>query len=158
IGFGAYRIKSTQGHEFLKDFYAAAHVLDIANPTNAQADSVSQTDVDAVNNQQIAVAFRRRLIAVGRNAGLRAYDFRGYIEAALVNGDRAFALEVARVMAGDLVDIVDTADYYLTGLSETIFVLKEFVNEDPSFAAIIETARTKLLAQQRADGIFRYVQ
>lgn len=155
FGVAAFRIKAQASFQSMKDHAAAMHILDNPNPTNAAVDAVPQVDIDAVTDAQRVTALTRRLRDhLGRNAGLRGYDWYYRYIVAKALGDEGMARAIADQASADfnLVDI--NQYYYFSGLSGTIFILSDYVDEVPAFAPVIAAARTALLSHQQPSGRF----
>ncbi|MBI2519497.1 MAG: hypothetical protein HYV97_03745 [Bdellovibrio sp.] len=152
--FPAYHARGLLHFQTEKNCFAAMSFLNTTNSNDPAIDTVPQTDLDNVTDAQRVAIFTARLVAAGRNAGLRAYDWNQRLRVALIFNDRAYARAIADRVAQDASGIVINADYYLLGLANTISSLVPFVNEAPNFQAIINDMKAKLFAQQRAQGRF----
>ncbi len=153
-GMPQYKARGLQANGYFRDHLAAVHLLDNPNPSAAAVNAITQAALDAVTEAQRAAALRRRLVSQGRNTALRGYDFYLRFREAMAWGQRAFAKEIAAVVAADLPSVLITEDYYFMGLGGSIVLLDEFKGEVPAYAALIASARAALLAMQKPSGFF----
>ncbi|MBI2518855.1 MAG: hypothetical protein HYV97_00480 [Bdellovibrio sp.] len=152
--FPTYFTKGQTHFSTEKNCFAALAFLNTTNQNDPLIDTTPQADLDNMTNAQRVAAFTARLIAAGRNAGLRAYDWNQRLRVALIFNDRPYARAIADRLAQDAVSITINADYYLLGLANTISSLVPFASEEPSFQAILNDLKTKLFAQQKIEGRF----
>lgn len=152
--FPVYFSKGQEHFQTEKDCFAALSILGTTNQNDPAIDNIAQQDIDNVSDADRVAAFTARLIAANRNAGLRAFDWYGRLRVALLYGDTSYAKAIADELAQDASSIVISEDYYLTGLANTISSLLPFVDDEPSFQAIIDDFKVKLFAQQKAEGRF----
>lgn len=157
LGFPEFTDRGVLDANQFKVCMAAMHVVNTSDSTQAALDTVTEIDLNAVTKQQMAQRYRANLVAAGRNAGLRAFDFLSRFEEALLNNDRDLARSMAAVVAADATSIVPTTNYFLVGLGSTLEVLGEFVNEVPAYEAQIEAILSQLLPYQKEDGFFEYM-
>ena len=153
MGFEHYRTQALAGLEAEREYCAAMHILANVNPSEAQIAAIPTPWPELSDAQRVA-ALRARLVAYGRNAGLRAFDFNSRIKAALLLGYVQYALEIARVVAQDVEQIEISGNYYLLGLANTISALIPFKATEVIFEDVIEGAYGKLSVQQQDDGLF----